>query len=383
MAKQIAIQDLKPGMFIVGVIEQNGPVKIRKSGLVTSFEMVQGLQEMGVVSIAVDPERTVELEVDDEVHVSQTQFVMQANEEKASDDTDNHLAEQFNRSLFMPSLQKVPSVWQYYGAKVAMGVLVVVLGFASGWFVSAVPGMLQGGSLLAETVATTESEKVIPEAKALGQSSTEVAKVSDESKATHGAVAAADVSETELIETSTAEESPELTLFPEDAADNQLVLGAGSASQPNPNSFNDHSQLDNNASDTVSNATTAADSIVSPELLKRFEAAMADIERESSPEFADDGETFEYGDSNNAFNSTEVQRVDELPARIMTRLPRMSFSAHMYASNPRDRWVKVNGREMGEGQWLDDKIFLDKIEPQHVILLFEGHQFSMRALSEW
>ena len=157
MAKQVAIHELQPGMFIVGVIEQNGPVKIRKSGLVTSQEMVQGLSEMGVLSVAIDPEKTVEIEVDDSVHVSQTQFVMQANQEKASDDTDNHLAEQFNRSLFMPSLQKVPSVWQYYGSKVAIAVLVLGLGFTSGWFASSVPAMLSAAANSAEQTESAQA----------------------------------------------------------------------------------------------------------------------------------------------------------------------------------------------------------------------------------
>ena len=61
MSNIVAVENLKPGMVIVQVTKQNGPVKIRKSGLVTSDAMVQGLSEMGVQELEIDPEQTVEI----------------------------------------------------------------------------------------------------------------------------------------------------------------------------------------------------------------------------------------------------------------------------------------------------------------------------------
>lgn len=377
MAKQVAIHDLIPGMFIVGVIEQNGPVKIRKSGLVTSHEMVQGLSEMGVLSVAIDPEKTVEIELEDAVHVSQTQFVMQANEEKASKDTDTHLSEQFNRSLFMPSLQKVPSAWQYYGTKAAVAVLVTALGFSSGWFISQAPQLLNEKSVQIVDTSTDTT---------LASESTNSAVIEQTAGV---AEAGSQTLQPELIEEKITAETA--LASPVDSQNTSIE------SQPQAvTNSTSSSQNTSVGSDTIGNELTSADSVnsisstgpenqVSAELLQRFEKAMADLEKESAPEtnFADDGDTPEYGDENNDFSSTDVQRVDQLPARVMTRLPRMSFSAHMYASNPRNRWVKVNGVEMGEGEWLNNKVFIERIEPQHVILIFEDHQFSMRALSEW
>ena len=54
MSDLIKIAELKPGMVIIRITEQNGPVKIRKSGLVSSDAMVQGLAEMGVQEVEVD-----------------------------------------------------------------------------------------------------------------------------------------------------------------------------------------------------------------------------------------------------------------------------------------------------------------------------------------
>lgn len=359
MAKQIRIGDLQPGMFILGIIEQNGPVRIKKTGLVTSQEMVQGLAEMGVVSVAIDPEKTVELEIEDKHHVSQTQFVMQANEESPRRDADNQLTEQFNRSLFMPSLQKVPSALQYYGTQFGIAALVVVIGFTAGWFVSSLGNKVYvpaDSAMMVEETAQPESPQQ-GEATQSSQQADSVAGSSD----SHEVV-----------------QQPQEVAAPSTEPETEVVAAA--PAQNEPVSVDTESTTDITETDTEE---LVANPAVSPELMKRFEAAMADLEKESAPTVGDDGETLEYGSANNNYNSTDVQRVDQLPARVMTRLPSMSFSAHMYASNPNDRWVKLNGIEMGEGEWLDEKLFIERIEPQHVILVFEGHQFSMRALSEW
>ena len=57
----LLLKNLQPGMVIVQITKQNGPVKIRKSGLVSSDAMVQGLSEMGVQELEIDPEQTVEV----------------------------------------------------------------------------------------------------------------------------------------------------------------------------------------------------------------------------------------------------------------------------------------------------------------------------------
>jgi general secretion pathway protein B len=65
MDNLVAIGDLAPGMVIIQITQQNGPVKIRKSGLVNSPEMVQGLAEMGVLEVEVDPAQAVEIEINE------------------------------------------------------------------------------------------------------------------------------------------------------------------------------------------------------------------------------------------------------------------------------------------------------------------------------
>ena len=46
----------------------------------------------------------------------------------------------------------------------------------------------------------------------------------------------------------------------------------------------------------------------------------------------------------------------------------MAFSAHMYSSERPERWVRVNGRRLVEGDFIAENLQLVNIEPQKVIL---------------
>ncbi|XOV78813.1 MAG: general secretion pathway protein GspB [Aestuariibacter sp.] len=362
MAKTISISELQPGMVILGIVEQNGPVKIRKSGLVTSTEMVQGLAEMGVLSLNIDPNQTVELETSVPAPVSQTQFVLNANTEKPKLDADSHLSEQFNRSLFLPSLQRVPSAWQYYSSKVAIACCVILGGFAIGWLGGSYPIWLPNDSNRVEAL-NQAPDSPTKEIEATASAQEVAPKEVIESDAATATSSTAEVSDSPAAETQQV--APDTNNSEE--SQQPLTLGYVPEEETSDAAMTE-TKLSSQGGD------------ISPELLERFEQAMADLEKESAadndlPE--DEPEPVSYSRIEN------ILRVDQLPARVMARLPSLSFSAHMFASNPRDRWVKVNDMELGEGDWISDDLMIDRIEPQHVIMVFQGHQFSMRALADW
>lgn len=126
MSNLVAIAQLKPGMVILSITQQNGPVKIRKSGLVTSDAMVQGLMEMGVQEVEIDPEQTVEIAPTTQ-HRTQTQALLRGDRDTNAQ-IDNTLSEQFNRSLFLPTVQGLPSVWKRYGKDAAVYAVLIVGG---------------------------------------------------------------------------------------------------------------------------------------------------------------------------------------------------------------------------------------------------------------
>jgi general secretion pathway protein B len=119
-------------------------------------------------------------------------------------------------------------------------------------------------------------------------------------------------------------------------------------------------------------APTSAPPRISADLLKRFNQALSEVTDTPASEPLADTST-----------NGVVPRVDKLPAWVLTDLPNLSFSAHMYASNDEQRWVRVNGIRMVEGDLIDNKVQIIQIAPQKVILTYAGQAFSMAALTDW
>jgi general secretion pathway protein B len=350
MDNLIDIDALKPGMVIVKITEQNGPIKIRKSGLVTSMEMVTGLGEMGVQQVEIDPAQTVEIDKP-KIKKSQTQKLLES-ERVGAHGADTAVSDQFNRSLFLPSVQALPSRWQFYAKPIAQGVLVVLFGFVLGWGTTLAPALMAKFNTPAPQ---TSAAVALPE----------VAKTANGNNNTEGAVA----SDKERVNGSDSVNSTIAQAVPNSQPENQGEQGNGAPSSP---------VIDSANADTDSQTRPASEPYVepepsiSPDLLKRFEKAITELDSEPS-------ESFETVQPTN----DDVTRIDQLPAWVLTQLPAMAFTSHIYRSSPEDRWVKVNDRTLHEGDMIDDKVRIEHIEPQSVILTYLGHTFSMSALSEW
>ncbi|MDO6543637.1 general secretion pathway protein GspB [Photobacterium sanguinicancri] len=78
-----------------------------------------------------------------------------------------------------------------------------------------------------------------------------------------------------------------------------------------------------------------------------------------------------------------VMAIGDLPADVQQRLPTMNLQTHIYSSSAKSRWVKVNGREVFEGDVVAPGVTLHSIEPRQVVLDFEKYHIAMPALSEW
>lgn len=76
----------------------------------------------------------------------------------------------------------------------------------------------------------------------------------------------------------------------------------------------------------------------------------------------------------------DISSLDDV---IQRQIPPIRFQAHVYATDPKQRWVKVNGKDLQEGQWITSDIQLKEITPQYVLLQTGRQLFSMQALSEW
>jgi general secretion pathway protein B len=370
MRKQINIQDLKPGMLIVRIIEQNGPVKIKKSGLVTSQDMVQGLIEMGIQQVEMDPDQTVEIEAPaikesapaikesapaikesapaikesaPAIKKSATRRMLESNT-MTSTRIDDSLSEQFHRSLFLPSVQAIPSAWQFYTKRYFLAVFIALGGLGSGWTLANYQAVLTLFSAppnkLVMSVSVPVPEIVAPVNEQFVNTMEPPKQVANLINKNSGVI----------VNTSSQ----------------QVAIANEIEPSPIPRS---------GSKDVVKKITTSIEAapIISVDLLESFQKAM--VETEYLPVIEKPIESKP--------NNEDVPTVAQLPAWVMNRLPSMAFSVHMYASIDSERWVRVNGTRMVEGDKIDEIIEIVRIEPQHVILNYSGQIFSMAALTDW
>lgn len=110
---------------------------------------------------------------------------------------------------------------------------------------------------------------------------------------------------------------------------------------------------------------------LSPELAQRVQNALGD----------------ELGNDANQVNSIDKkEEIIELinnESRLKGKLPEMNLQTHMYASNAQRRWVKINGRELQEGDWLNESVQLLSITPRTIIIGFQEEAIEIPALYEW
>ncbi|MFT4939796.1 MAG: general secretion pathway protein B [Paraglaciecola sp.] len=338
MDKLINIKDLQLGMVIVRITRQNGPIKIRKSGLVSSPEMITGLTEMGVQEVEIDPEKTVEIDapVSVNIHTKSQTLQLLESDRRSTHSLDDGPSDQFNRSLFLPSVQEIPSLWQYYAGGYITAFLIILGGFCIGWSTATYQQWMP---------AFQSPLKQIEPITQVLQTESPVPKVAEKSTADMTAQSKVDV------------------LQEQAAIDDEKVSDDTKIAQP---------VIALKENKPASTPVLTSEPGISPELLKRFEQAINQLDSEPKDENQGRLET-----------KSNILRIDQLPAWVMTELPGMAFSAHMYASNRADRWVRVNGTRMVEGDKIDDRVRIQKIDQQHVILSYEGYEFSMAALTDW
>ena len=75
--------------------------------------------------------------------------------------------------------------------------------------------------------------------------------------------------------------------------------------------------------------------------------------------------------------------INQLPEAIRDQIPPMTFTAHVYSSDPKQRSVVINGHYMEEGESLDDDFVLKEITSNGVIMDFRGHLFRTNVISGW
>ncbi len=104
---------------------------------------------------------------------------------------------------------------------------------------------------------------------------------------------------------------------------------------------------------------------LSPELAMRIENALGDETDLEAP------------------SSSQVSNLAQQGDKWQGRLPALNFQTHVYSSNKTKRWVKVNGTEYNQGDWITDRIQLERIEQNSCLIRFDGESIEVPALYDW
>jgi general secretion pathway protein B len=386
MLKLFKVVDLQPGMLVSKVISQHGPVKIRTVGMIRSLEMIKGLTSMGVTEVEVDLSQSLglldatsaDIEVEAEEAVTKltpTQQLLQ--NERRSAKVNNEGSPQYHRSLFMPSMDTLPSSWDLYGKNMSLLLLLVVGGVCVGWNIAAIPQWL---------ALYKDKDYVVIDYQPVNTPR----KPQD--------VSSEDDNRTAMMNEQSNNASNEDAKVLKSNADNDNVEGSSQITNSSPSeqtnkpaeqeepivlgylpSGNNSQQIVDSVAKEKAEGTliepipSSSDSNVSAALLRKINKAIADLDNNSDV----------VPVNPLAASYDDLPRVDQLSVAIQTQIPAMAFSAHMYSSNRQERWVRVNGRRLVEGDFIAQDLQLVNIEPQKVILSFKDEVFTMNALSDW
>ena len=108
---------------------------------------------------------------------------------------------------------------------------------------------------------------------------------------------------------------------------------------------------------------------VSDEVLARFQSAVEATENEAIEELP-------------ATQEMNIKPITQMPLWLQQAIPTLQFEMHLFASDGLG-WVRVNGEDKYQGDTIAEGLILTDILPQHVVLTYQGEQFTMAALSSW
>ncbi|WP_394128080.1 general secretion pathway protein GspB [Vibrio hepatarius] len=131
-------------------------------------------------------------------------------------------------------------------------------------------------------------------------------------------------------------------------------------------------------SEVSHDASTNLDEIPSDDLLKGLDLS------ELSPELAQRFESALSSQPSKANKRTsDVSNLAHDAQQWYGKLPALNFQTHVYSSKESKRWVKINGSEFGQGDWINDDLQLVAIEQQSCLVRFKGEEIEIPALYDW
>ena len=263
------------------------------------------------------------------------------------------------------------------GSSLAMGLLLLL-----------VPSLLVGGTLAYQSYTSS--------AQALSQS-TETMPVKSEDKATASKApvtneTVAVTQDESLFLIRTAPTHNELKVLPRkevyaqvninnaaDMHDSNVMFARTDVSEPSTENFEPSSPQSSspersNELQSDSDLLQGLDlSELPPDLALKLESIMGD--QQSTPEQMDSRPARSM--------ESPVIELEYHGSSLSGVLPKLDLQTHMYSSSEAKRWIKVNGHEVAQGDWIEQGIQLLEIKSQSVIIEFNQQKIEIPALYEW
>lgn len=112
-------------------------------------------------------------------------------------------------------------------------------------------------------------------------------------------------------------------------------------------------------------------------LLAAFEQALKEVEAEKS---VAKPVTKPKLDPIPATPKDTIPSYGQLPAGVQLQVPEFNINAHVYASDPSQRWLNVDGQELQQGDKINGKLDIIEIRPRDIVLAIDGYQFKVPAV---
>jgi hypothetical protein len=139
-------------------------------------------------------------------------------------------------------------------------------------------------------------------------------------------------------------------------------------------------------STTENDMPVASNELLTFEAPESYEEALKDIPEELKNRFADAVEATNKDtriQQSSVSSSSSLLSISELPPTEQALVPNILYQMHIYASEPSERWIKINGYTIYEGEPLTKNVVLEEIRLNESVWLVNGKRVSLSALQDF
>lgn len=141
----------------------------------------------------------------------------------------------------------------------------------------------------------------------------------------------------------------------------------------------------------VTNIGEEAPNVPEEQLVKRHilpEVAIEDIPDTLKSTFADAVKATEQKGQPELFEAqvttgSSLPLIEEMKLSEIYWVPDIAYEMHIYASEPSERWIRINGKTLSEGEQLIDNLTLIEIRQDQIIWQGNDRRFAQNALQDF